>query len=329
MERGADGAVLEESLLNNLTFVEDNHFWINYKSYAPRVYPFFCREVAFAKTENGYETVDGKVVASVDGYEDLDELFRRSLTVEGEVVYYPILLKEYVLSDLRQPESSFHCDETLTVHYTDGTSQALTPEDYINWVESPNSNSTVTEKEGITVFRMDAFSSTDTRQPRTAMADMGEQAAGIVDLRFNNGGSGSIPQALLTSYVGQTVQSNVATYIVASDSLAAGTDMFAENEGLLLTLVSKNSASSSEHFASYAYSIENMLIVGENTAGCMLSSSAGAQMPNSNMLFCLPSVAATQAAGDFEELRGILPDLWCPASEAEEAALNFILRNVK
>ena len=83
--------------------------------------PFFFREVAFYKTEGRLYQRD-KRVASVDGYSDLDELFKRSISPEGEIVYYPVLPKE--TTDQREM-----CDD-LTARYANGSTQTLTAEPY-------------------------------------------------------------------------------------------------------------------------------------------------------------------------------------------------------
>ena len=85
--------------------------------------------VAFYKTEEGgYISEKGKRVASVDGYSDLDELFKRSISPEGEIVYYPVLLRERdPFTDQSEPQM---CDEALTARYANGSTQTLTAEPY-------------------------------------------------------------------------------------------------------------------------------------------------------------------------------------------------------
>ena len=110
-------AEVQDLLLEGLRFFEDGHFAVNGQRPNPWKVPFFFRESAFYRMEGGYIREDGKRVASVDGYEDLDELFKRSISPEGEIVYYPILLEEDGLQA---------GDVTLTIHYTDGSAQTLT-----------------------------------------------------------------------------------------------------------------------------------------------------------------------------------------------------------
>ena len=102
-------AEVQNLLLEGLRFFQDGHFNINGGKPNPPKVPFFFREAAFYKTEEGgYIREDGKRVASVDGCDDLDGLFKRSISQEGELVYYPVLLKEWTIADQPQP-----CDEQL------------------------------------------------------------------------------------------------------------------------------------------------------------------------------------------------------------------------
>lgn len=126
-------ADLEQILLENLTFIKDGHFNINNKSPYMIKIPFFFREVAFVKTEEGYQAIDGRKVESVEGYDNLNELMKRSISQEGKLVYYPVLLKDCDFWEaLKSPQT---CDETLTIHYSNGDTQELTAEPYQIYTE--------------------------------------------------------------------------------------------------------------------------------------------------------------------------------------------------
>ena len=71
---------LEEIMVSHLDFIKDGHFSINQNHPAPFEIPFFFRQTAFLKTGDGYQTTNGKVVESVENHEDLDELFKRSIS---------------------------------------------------------------------------------------------------------------------------------------------------------------------------------------------------------------------------------------------------------
>ena len=102
-------ADLEQILLENLAFIKDGHFSINMKRANPTKIPFFFHEVAFVKTEEGYQAINGRKLESVEGYDNLDELMKRSISQEGKLVYYPVLLKDCDFWEaLKSPQT---CDE--------------------------------------------------------------------------------------------------------------------------------------------------------------------------------------------------------------------------
>ena len=115
---------LQEILVKHLTFIKDGHFNIDQNFPAEKEIPFFFRQVTFVKTDSGYQDSKGKTVVSVDGHPDLDALFKRSISKEGYLVYYPVLLKEAKFDGTEWDKHV--CDEQLTVHYADGSTDVLT-----------------------------------------------------------------------------------------------------------------------------------------------------------------------------------------------------------
>ena len=81
----------QKLLVPHFAFVKDAHFQIQNQSPNSHWYSFFFREVAFYEDDGQYITENHKTVASVDGYDDLTELFKRSISPKGEIVYYPVL----------------------------------------------------------------------------------------------------------------------------------------------------------------------------------------------------------------------------------------------
>ena len=153
-------AELEEILLEELNFIQDGHFNINKSMLCKIKMPFFFREVAFQKTGKGYETTEGEVVESIEGYEDMDALMKRSISPEGDLVYYPVLLKDGDFWEvLKEPQT---CDETLTIHYTNGKTQELKAESYEMYVDpslrEPGGQMIASRKYGeIPVFQFNTF----------------------------------------------------------------------------------------------------------------------------------------------------------------------------
>lgn len=314
---------VKDLLLEGLRFFKDGHFSINNGERPnPWQVPFFYREVAFYKTEEGgYISEKGKRVASVDGYSDLDELFKRSISPEGEIVYYPILLKEY------EPQAG---DETLTVHYANGSTQTLTAEPFQRYNERIEGDA-VTEyhKDGeIPVFTIDSCYDGVMDEIMAGAIMVARYPVGIVDIRANMGGSDSVSETWLRQYThaNHLMYRNQFLMNVFS-GLSGYEDGWVENDRVLIVLTSKNVASAAETFVDMAHNVENVLFIGENTWGAQVTSAAyHVWLPNSKCVVTMGHglFEVPQDWDYYQELRGYEPDLWVPADEAEELAVKLM-----
>ena len=102
-------------------------------------------------------------------------------------------------------------------------------------------------------------------------------------------------------------------------------DLFPERRKTLLQIVNKIKDFSFEKTNEYD-NVENVLIVGENTNGCILTAAGSSYLPNSNAPMVLGAnlVHVFPGEGFFEELRGLYPDIWVPAGEAEDLAIKLL-----
>ena len=314
---------LVQSLVQNLSFVKDGHFSIAQQSAAPRICPFFYREVAFVKTEEGYQSEDGKQVESVESYEDLDQLFRRSISPQGELVYYPVVLKEVEDPSL---QGTYQNNEPLVVRYQGGETQTLTAEAFEMYDELLPERTVTEEVEGIPVLRLQFFDSQGSRERREFLEDHADAPVQIIDLRTNGGGFWQDAQSVMMDYVGQAVPTNSVEVDAWTGNYQDEQDQFAENEKLLIVLTGKYTASAAEQFVDAIHNVENVLIVGENTNGCILTAAGSSYLPNSNAPMVLGAnlVHVFPGEGFFEELRGLYPDIWAPAGEAEELVIKLV-----
>ena len=330
-----DEDVLQQILLENLAFITDQHFSINGKRPASLICPCFFTEVAFQKTEDGYSTADGKLVESVDGQNNLDELFKRSLTREGEIVYWPITFAE--------SEEAQNNPPSLIVHYTDGSKQTLTAMAY----ESPEADPEVEDvelrdEEGIPVLYAKSLTSQNFVNFTLEM----QEEANVIDLTSNTGGYMPIGLEWLEKYVGEIVptnsffirnQQNTGNPSSASDEIIGVKtengwtmlniypDDFIENENLLIILTSKKTASAAEMLVDASRNVQNTLIIGENTAGCMLGNKyTYIPLVYSRINVTYGNIVTIFPEEDFTESYGYEPDLWCPAVWAQEAAVHFL-----
>jgi len=99
------------------------------------------------------------------------------------------------------------------------------------------------------------------------------------------------------------------------------------NGNLVIVLVDDDTASAGELFVGYLRRLENVLIVGTNTRGALLSGSLGrTALPHSGLdvmfgtnLHLRPDLSQFEGAG-------FMPDLWVPPGESLERALLFVER---
>lgn len=328
METITRGAV-RESLTGYFAFLEDCHFTIGGSSANDLLVPFFYREVAYQRTDSGYQTRDGRTVASVDGCDDLDELFKLSLTREGELVYYPILLESRAIrAVMTGPVES---DTVLTVRYSDGSADALTAEPYeMDTTSNELPNSSTSEEGGIPILAANGFSwDTGANLFLNTAIDYQNSELLVVDLRHCRGGQGDIVDCWFRAYAGQSVPGNTLMLLPTYQRrIYAYDEVFLSLDNTRIVLTSKFTASAGEYFVDRSYDLENTLLVGENTMGCIRGGAGGITLPNSSLYIQFGNVLVLYPAGDyFQEYRGFFPDIWCPQSEAQEAVINFLAKH--
>lgn len=322
---------LQEILVKHLTFIKDGHFNINQNFPAEKDVPFFFRQVMFVKTDSGYQDSKGKTVVSVDGYPDLDALFKRSISKEGYLVYYPVLLKEAKFDGTEWDKHV--CDEQLTVHYADGSTDVLTADTWSQYYKDlpKGQNTDLRQTDGIPVFQFNHFDPSFLEETNDAAAQMSNAGVSMLDLRSNVGGYEEVAHQWINRYSRQRVLGNGVRYSVLSASPSAQKASRANNDNILILLSGKCSASSAEITLDLSYNVENSLIVGENTNGSMISNSGHIELPNSkcSVDMTFSTVYLTPDGSDyFEEMRGFSPDIWVPAKEAETLAAK-LMENLK
>ena len=323
---------LEQIIASHLGFIKDGHFSINQNHPAPFQIPFFFRQTAFLKTEDGYQTVNGKVVESVENHEDLDELFKRSISKQGQLVYYPVLLKEAMYNG--QSEFEKHtCDEKLVVHYTDGSTETLTAEPWKLYFQNlpKGQNTELRETNGIPVFQFNNFRTEYQGEIVNGAEQLKDAPVSMLDLRSNMGGNTDTGYAWFRRYVGYrgyNVPCNGSFFRPDSTVPMSCPDGWIERENVLVLLQGKASASASEVMADIICNLENALIIGENSWGALLGSAEYMELPNSKcgVRMGMNNIYLTAEDEPFEEMRGFYPDIWVPAGEAEELAAKLIER---
>lgn len=355
---------LAHILITNLSFVKDAHFSVGNLPCAEMTFPFHYRDVAFEKTEAGYRTLaEKKRVMSVVGYEDLDTLFRRSISSDGAIVYYPVALAELALQDYwANPEVT---SGDLIVRYEDGSTQSLSPAPYASGYDNARANVELYENQSLPVLfsrkmGFDEASDRDAQAFLTYAEQLKNEPVMLLDLRSNGGGNGALPLKWLQAYTGEIVTNNFysvkyATKLVEGSrpggscyispktlselmgmrdigsglTLSKGQpDVFIENDNLIVAIIGGNTGSAAESFVDLLYNVRNALLIGDPTAGCLLGDGAHSthKLPCSLIPVTFGDSLHAFPDGDyFQEMRGFPPDLWVPEAEAGELAIKLIL----
>ena len=94
------------------------------------------------------------------------------------------------------------------------------------------------------------------------------------------------------------------------------------NDTTLIIVMNDRVASSGEGFVMRASQAENVVLVGENTMGCLTFGNAGTyQLPHSRLMVHLPINFGLYLDMEFREEKGLTPDLWVPAADAVNYAV--------
>lgn len=334
-------------IVKHMDFVQDCHFVVmsGSQSASPVVlqYPIFYRNVEFVRVEDGFATADGKQVQSVEGQDDLEALFKRSLSIDGDIVYYPVLFSKQCAN-----EEYNETPGDLVIHYDDGRSETLQGEPYDkSYIKKELSNDIQFDR--VERIKRMIFKKFMNSNLATAGTELQGEPVVLIDVRTNGGGNADYGWRFWESYTGTKTSGNHLICFARqannamNDRYGVGLelldgrpimntkeDTMTEMDNLTIILSGKDAYSAAEDFVDATHNVENTLIIGENTAGCLTSGAISQKsLRYSNIHFSYAESATIWPEGQFSEGYGLEPDLWCPAVYAEEAAINFLKKNVQ
>ena len=175
----------------------------------------------------------------------------------------------------------------------------------------------------------------------------------IVDIRSNGGGNGNLSEMWLHSVVGEVVPTNFLSVVNIGDYLQLDLECLYSamklvcesyalmytmphgiipNEQLIILLTDRYTGSAGDTFASSLFSLENALVIGQNTTGVIIGNVGGEfggtiggkpLLPNSGVAFAFGNSANIFPPGFMLEGIGIAPDIWVNG-DALEATLAML-----
>ena len=344
--------VLKDSLINNLGFIKDGHFSINGTVTFKKAKYYSNGEIAFLKDEKGYFMItEGKkeYVQLVDGDGEIDKYMKRSIDDEGALIY-------------RLGVLSFDEPEFLEVNFDDESIKfsVSLPEAF-----RANVNFSSENIDDIPVVAIRSFSDKEASEQFVDTAQMlKDSPVAVIDLRGNGGGWPVHVQnwldvyapelseyylgymrAILHTRAGQYLNSyRYKANLPEKDEMLA--EMYSnsykrsrnqweihelpaieqvENDNILFVLFDGNTFSSGEIMAAALRKIENVIFIGSNSRGGLLSdNSVKIVLPNSKInVVCSFSIWFFYDETVASDEKGFEPDIWV-SGDSLKSVLNMI-----
>ena len=340
-----DPKSLCEQIDKEMAFVQDAHFsasntWgnsVNNRYY----YYYYSYKNVFVKEGNKYTTRINGNKYTFNSFSKKGVELKKTLLEDGRIVYAPaILCREEQLPGC-----------TMTVTDKAGKSKKIK----IAWKQSkPYSEGALgqdyhyLEKAGISYVSIRSFDaeldSDIFRQFEASASKMKNSSLIIFDIRTNTGGNDRYGRNWVKNFSGQSPvinEVNARRNSKLSSTVFGGSGNFGvyttdriqgktiPNDIPIIVLVDNRCGSSGESMLNFLRCLDNVIIIGSN--------SAGAQLSGNVHTLCLPNtgirMAVTMGSLQFcystapVDYKGYEPDIWCNPKDALDAVFNMVRRN--
>lgn len=322
-------------ICEKLEFIKDAHLYIGDQAVAKEEYKvhYYGKDL-FYKDKNRYYKKDGTnkiYIEAVDGDKNIDLYMKQHLTEEGKLVY------RITVEGPRQQDGTMK----INITYANGSSEKRTLSQF-----KPINQGRYSFKveDGIPVVTIPVMG----RQIEGEFAKTGEEMkkypVSIMDLRGNPGGYSEGVFKWIMNYTGVEPNNIGAFYSTESimadlqfepdrwewseldfstTALKSRNKKVLPNKNKLFVLIDNDTGSASELLVEQLMTMENVVLVGSNTEGCIEHfGMLDLHLKNSKMPVYLGSYLYKSSYGDVE-FRGFQPDLFC-AEDTLKAVKKFI-----
>ena len=304
---------------------------------------FFADGFYFSKDVNGsYYMVNDGERWTLSSFSDEHVSVQPTLLQDGRIVYQPTLFalrKDAVQSSVTLKNSS----GKAKIYRLDWTeSQPLD-------VDLGTLDYRLIQEDGLTYVSLRSFVSGTYDNMLARYAREGAKARGskavIYDLRGNVGGSDSWPRKWIQSFLG--TQNSIETSILYAQKNSAlfaaenSESLLPEDEGTcfarevhgtwyendipIIVLVDDHCGSSGEGAVQLLKTLDNVLIVGSNTAGYQLCGNISTfTLPYTGIGVRFGSTLFLYGDGENVDHRGYAPDVWCDPQDALASVLALL-----
>lgn len=342
-------------LLSQMNFVKDNHFTINNKRSNPAAKYFSNEEIEFEQRDGYYyHRQSQKRVINVEDDHQLKTYFHRSLNTNGEVVYYfGLVLKQF-------PNMYYQ------INYEDGSNEVISidakySKKQIDYQEDLEAY-IPTVQIGV-MFHEYGESFELAKQFIKSANVMQEADVAILDLSNNSGGNGLLAYKWIENYVNTKVFLNSKGIMIydgdiydnqiingfntqkmseISESVLLmplnndgvykkndGYNQFISSKTILFVIMNTNSASATEYLIDLLHNVENVVFVGTNSAGCLISDTGNVfSLPNSKFRVAFGNSLSVYDEAFYQEFRGFEPDFWLNNQDAINLIKQYVYQNL-
>lgn len=352
-------------LVDNLDFLQDGHFRVETHQMFQRYNYYSNEDYTFYKDEEGYHTfINGEIfqLAGVSGG-NIDEFLKPSINDDGKIVYYlgnlyPSSGREHIIEIELESENSVitkNISKRIATYTSNTAPGSIYRYNEVNGIPIVQIGSMFPQSESQVNLLNDFID--DARKLR------GEKHF-IIDLRGNNGGYADYPTQWIENYSRQSFGADYIVSDLHTSTTMAAYERFTEsivtedhrrrslesideiksgkyypgwsaiqfdlpkqlrNNNVIFVLIDGGVASSAESYVKMLRQMDNVIFIGENTAGISLV--------GNNNLFLLPnSMIAVQFGKSLylnldltdNEGIGFRPDFWVPAGDSLDRTVRFI-----
>lgn len=323
---------------------------------------FFVGEDVFDRSENGFRCrASGIYVTGVVGHK-IDDVFRLTLNSEGEFAYMPVIvvpgrssLQSYPLTLLYEGGTN----EMVAVlqRYESSRRDA----------QAYPSLTRIDGFPVVSISFMSFYPNMESaRQFFSYVEELRDESVVIVDIRSNMGGNNLLSAQWLHRLIGEVVPTNsiilqlgnrqqtldafasvpadqphyrpLADFMTYHPTTPLGDAHFVWNytprriiptDKLIILLTDRYTMSAGEGFVDFALSMENTLVIGQNTAGCFHKIAGTAHfLPHSGIPVHFGAGVVFHQDNLFAEGIGFEPDVWVNG-DALQAVLAMLSRNIE
>ncbi|HBK60686.1 MAG TPA: hypothetical protein DDZ84_07845 [Firmicutes bacterium] len=353
----------ESILTSQLGFIQDGHFGLGTTQLCSPFALSWNPQYEFRRDEIGFQLTCCdcvRRVASIEGG-DPSAYLKPSISVDGSIVYVPGAMRRLQDSGV-SIDVEYEDGQSETIRLNPMTSNPLRGPAY----ELREMDGTPIV--AIRTFAPTPGAVEDLAAFIDDAGSLRDEKAIMLDLRSNGGGLGTYPiswlwrltyedpkpcrlriqlvtdtAALLVNPLFQLFSGSSQMPLDAGEFLRTqsnpafpgwgyvshGARSVVKNEPLIVVVTDRYVAAAAEHFVASLRHMDNVVFIGANTSGTLLTSCAGAcLLPFSGLAMAVPTGLSLLEDASNRDGVGFLPDFWVHPDCALERAIRFVRRHV-